>query len=135
VAIAAGIAQGFNYVYFSFFACFMLLVAGGIGGVASRSYGPLFRATIIVAIICAAASANLWPSFSSWQRSGKPADMSYKRVFEAEAYGIKLRRMLLPSESNAIGPWQTGRGETERLGFQAEENEAARLGPLRRPVS
>ena len=131
LAIAAGIAQGFNYLYFSFFACFLLLVASGIGGVAVRSFVPLARAALVVAVISVATFANLWPSLSNWQRNGKPPDMSYKRPAEAEVYGLKLRRLLLPSETNAIDPlahW--ARLDREAQFPNENENEAARLGPF-----
>lgn len=131
LAMVAALAQGFNYIYFSFFACFILLVAGGIGGVAVRSFVPLLRAISIVAVISVAAFVNLWPSFSSWERNGKPPDMSYKVALEAEVYGLKLRRMLVPSEANALRPLAGWAKKDREAQFPNEnENEAARLGPF-----
>jgi phosphoglycerol transferase len=73
---------------------------------------------------------NLTPSFLSWYTNGTP-DLSYKSAEEAEIYGLKIRKMLAPNESN-IAPIFRQWGEKDRsINFPNEnENTSARLGPM-----
>lgn len=131
VGYSAALAQGFSYIYFSFFAVLLFAFAGWMGFVQKRSWRPVKQAAIASGIVILAASLNLVPSFLSWNMHGKPPDMSYKSSIEAEIYGLKIRQMLAPHEDNRVpifGQW--GRRD-KSLSFPNEnENVTARLGPL-----
>lgn len=131
VGYAAAIAQGFNYIYFSFFTLLLLAFAGWFGSVRTRSWRPIKEATLAGLIILVAASINLAPSFLSWHSHGKPPDISYKASAEAEIYGLKIRKMLAPNEANKI-PFFSQWGQQDKITAFPNENEnvSARLGPM-----
>ena len=101
VGYGAALAQGFNYIYFSFFAALIFVFAGWLGFMKKRSWKPVKGAAIGVGIIILTASLNLTPTFLSWYKQGKPPDMNYKSPIEAEIYGLKIRKMLAPHEWNS----------------------------------
>jgi phosphoglycerol transferase len=127
----AAVAQGFDYVYFSFFAVLLFVFAGCLGFVQKRSWKPVKRAALACGIVIFAASLNLTPSFLSWYTYGKPPCMAYKSPRQGEAYGLKIRKMLAPQADNALpGLRQWGRNDIA-VGFNDEnENVMARLGPM-----
>ena len=131
VGYSAALAQGFDYIYFSFFAVLLFAFAGWLGFIQKRSWKPVKGAAIAVAIIIVAASLNLMPSFLSWYTHGKPSDMSYKFPAEAEIYGLKLRKMLAPHEANSVPIFSQWGKRDRSIPFPNEnENITARLGPM-----
>lgn len=131
VGYIAAVAQGFNYIYYSFFTLLLLAFAGWFGVVRTRSWRPIKQASLAGLIILASASINLAPSFLSWHSHGKPPDMAYKSSVEAEIYGLKIRKMLAPNEANQI-PVLSHWGQRDKsVAFPNEnENVTARLGPM-----
>lgn len=127
----ASVAQGFNYIYFSFFALLLFSFAAILGVVQNKSRRPIREAAAAILIILVCATLNLTPSFLSWMEHGKPPDMDYKTAAEAEFYGLKLRKMLAPHQENKV-PFFSQWGKSDRSSnFPNEnENETARLGPM-----
>jgi hypothetical protein len=128
VGLLACIAQGFNYVYFSFFAVLLFAIAALIG---YRQNGMRFlklpAAAITLVTLCTA--LNLAPALKSWDAQGKPPEMGYKSVAEAETYGAKLRLMLSPHRENPVPPLGHVAQKAANAGFPLEnENTTARLG-------
>lgn len=131
VGIFAAIAQGFDYIYYSFFALLLFGFAGWFGSVQARSWHPLKQASIAGIFILFSATINLTPSFLSWQSHGKPPDMAYKSSVEAEIYGLKLRKLLAPNEANRFPVFSQWAQRDKSAGFPLEnENVTARLGPM-----
>lgn len=131
VGYCAVIAQGLNYIYFSFFAVLLFSFAGWLGFIQNRSWKPVKGAVIASLLLIITTSLNLAPSFLSWYEHGKPPDMSYKSTSEAEIYGLKIRKMLAPNEANRV-PIVSLWGRSDRAANFPNENEnvSARLGPL-----
>lgn len=131
VSSAALVAQGFGYVYNSFFTVLLLGFAAISGYLKTRQRGSLKVGAYAIILVLSTASLNLVPSFWSWASFGKPADIGYKSASEAEIYGLKLRRMLTPHEANAL-PLLSSWGKSDaRANFPNEnENVTARLGTL-----
>jgi len=127
----AAIAQGFNYIYFSFFAIVLFVFSGVLGFIQNKSKKPIKEAVIAVALIAFATSINLAPSFISWSQHGKPPDMGYKSAAEAEVYGLKLRKLLVPNEANQLPIISHWARSDKNSNFPNEnENVTARLGPM-----
>lgn len=128
---AALVAQGLNYIYFSFFSVALFLFAGILGFSHSRSLGPLKRAAVASFVLVSVSLLNLVPSFLSWKEHGKPPDMGYKSPMEAEVYGLKIRKMLSPHSENVIpGLSQWARKDAAANFPNENENATARLGLL-----
>lgn len=131
VGYSAALAQGFNYIYFSFFAMLLFAFAGWLGFMQKRSWKPVKGAAIGIGIIILATSLNLMPSFFSWHTHGKPPDMNYKSPQEAEIYGLKIRKMLAPHDANRVPVFSQWGRRDKSISFPNEnENVTARLGPM-----
>ena len=126
---AACLAQGFNYIYFSFFSVLLFGFAAAYAYVNSRSIDAVKVAVVAIGLIIMGAAINLAPSFYSWHKDGKPPEMDYKHPVEAEIYGAKIRRMIAPHKDNPVpifGKW--GQADIS-VGYPNEnENVTARLG-------
>lgn len=128
VGILACVAQGFDYVYYSFFAVLLF----GIAGLLAYRRGERWRLklpALAIAVITLATTINLFPGIQSWRQDGKPPEMAYKSPAEAEFYGLKIRRLLVPHPANPIRPLGKYAEKDLKAGFPNEnENSFARLG-------
>lgn len=126
---AGCLIQGFNYVYFSFFAVPLFTVAAAIGYSRSKSRAVVKTAVIAISIVSIATIVNLSPSLLSWYQNGKPPEMSYKFTAEAEHFGAKIRKMIAPHQDNPV-PFLAKWGNRDlSAGFPHEnENVTARMG-------
>ena len=128
VGLLACVAQGFNYVYYSFFAVLLFAVAALIG---YRSDGIRFLRlpALAITLVTLSTALNLAPALKSWDAHGKPPEMGYKSVAEAETYGAKLRLMLSPHTENRVPPLGQVARKAASANFPLEnENKTARLG-------
>lgn len=129
LACAAAVLQGFNYIYYSFFAAGLLVLCLLWAAVCQRERAVFKRAGLVLVLLVFCSGVNLLPAVASWQREGRPPDMDYKFAAEAEINALKLRKLLLPHESNVlIGSW--ARLDRDARFPNENENEAVRLGPF-----
>ncbi|MDF3034816.1 MAG: sugar translocase [Paucimonas sp.] len=128
IGLAACCAQGFDYIYFSYFAALLFGVAALIAW--RRGERAALRLPLLaIALICVSTAINLFPAYRSWQAEGKPPEMGYKSIAEAEVYGAKLRRMIAPHPDNPVRPLAKYAKRDNHAGFPIEnENVTARLG-------
>lgn len=128
VGLLACVVQGFNYVYYSYFAVLLFVVAAIIG---YRRGGArsLKLAAGAIALVSVSTALNLAPALKTWQAQGKPPEMGYKSVAEAEIYGAKLRQMISPHTENRVPPLGKIAQKAAGANFPLEnENATARLG-------
>jgi phosphoglycerol transferase len=90
-------------VYYAFFACFLLLVAGMAASLSAGHVRPLTRAGILVGCIAAGTAANLAPTFLYQYRHGPNASAIVRSPAEAEMYGVKIAQLLLPITHHRVG--------------------------------
>jgi phosphoglycerol transferase len=129
IAYAGCIAQGFDYVYYSFFAVLLFAFAGVVGYAGTRSRRVLAVAATAIGLVVASASVNLSPSIYSWHSLGKPPEMTYKHPAEAETYGAKLRKMIAPHPQNPVPVLAEWGRHDQGNGYPNDnENVTARLG-------
>jgi hypothetical protein len=120
--------QGFQYVYFSWFAILLFAVAGLLGYVHRRHRDVIVWAVLGIVVLASTSVLNLAPSFYAWQKHGRP-NINYKTTREAEVYGLKIRKLLLPHEENPILPLRSWAVRDRKAVFPHEnENGTARLG-------
>jgi phosphoglycerol transferase len=126
--LLGALVQGFNYVYFSWFAVLLFALAAVLGYACRRRRDIIARAGLAISVIGIAAALNLAPSFYAWQKHGKP-DIGYKTPAEAEVYGLKIRHLLLPHNDNPLPPLRWWAARDRKAAFPNEnENGTARLG-------
>lgn len=131
VGYLSAIAQGFNYIYYSFFSVLLFLFSGWLGYKKNNSLKSLRIAAVAISIITVSSLLNLLPSYRSWQEYGKPPSMDFKTPEQAEIYALKLRKMLAPHEKNIVPVFnQWGRRDLSIPFPNENENSAARLGPF-----
>lgn len=121
--------QGFDYVYYSFFA---VCLFGFAFLVSEDPKATRWLTLSAIAVVAGSTFLNLLPSLLSWKASGIPPDMGYKNLMEAEAYAAKLRKMIVPAVGNPIpllDLW-ADRDIHAYFPFDDTESRTARLGPL-----
>lgn len=127
----AAVAQGLNYIYYSFFALLLFFFGGLLGFRNKRSWKPICDAAMASGVLILISAINLMPSYISWQEHGKLPSMDFKAPQEAEVFGLKLRQMLVPHRDNIIPPFSTWAKRDHSIPFPNEnENYSARLGPF-----
>ena len=126
VALAACVLQGFDYVYYSFFAVLLFSMAALVG---ARDWRALRLPLLAIVLVGSATVLNLAPSLYSWNRDGRPPEIGYKSVAESEIFGAKLRAMILPHTQNPVRPLAKFAIKNQASGFPLDnENQTARLG-------
>jgi phosphoglycerol transferase len=131
-ALLAGCALvGFNYVYYAFFGCFLIVAGALIGAFNDRSRRALAQGAVFVGAISIATLINLAPTFASWSGHGQPIIVPDKTAAESETYGLKIRQLVSPVLEHSFAPFAAWTGEERRAGFPLEtENVKSRLGLL-----
>jgi phosphoglycerol transferase len=128
--LAACALQGLSYVYYSFFACGLLLLAGLIGGIVTRRLTGPKLALRAVAILIGFTALSLAPTVLYWSRHGYNGEVHYKTAAEAEVYGLRIRQMLTPTSDHPLGPFRRVAADVEREFPPDGENTGTRLGSV-----
>ena len=129
VGLIACALQGFDYVYYSFFAVLLFSVATLIAYKRDNGFKQYKLPLLAIAIVMSSTALNMVPTMQSWHKNGSSPDMGYKYTAEAEIYGAKLRRLLMPHPCNIIGPLASIGQKDLAANFPNEnENMYARLG-------
>lgn len=129
VGLIACVLQGFDYVYYSFFAVLLFGVATLISFKREGGYKQFKLPLLAIVIITLSVAINMIPFMQSLHQNGSPPGMGYKSTAEAELYGVKLRRMLSPHPDNFIPPLAKIAQKDLAAKFPNEnENITARLG-------
>jgi phosphoglycerol transferase len=122
------VAVGSSGVYYPFFSCFMLLVAGAIAALKFETFKPLLTAFILVGIIGATVTINLSPSFIYRHKHGT-AGVLQRNPGEAESFGLKISQLILPITGHRINALdQIKRLHNRYTWFN--ESDAASLGTV-----
>ncbi len=132
LTLLACVAQGLSYVYYSFFACALLLVAAPLGWLRTRRARLPLRAAAAVAILAACSLLTVLPTLRYWHRHGYNPDLDYKPPAETDAYALKLRHLLMPIPEHPLAAMREVAASVERARFPGDngENTLSRLGTL-----
>lgn len=125
-AVVICILIGSNGIYYPFFACFLLLVAGISGAVVHRNVKAFAVAALLVVVTFATVVVNLAPSIVYIYKHGD-AGVTQRSVAGPEIYGLKISQLLLPISGHRVGPLNSLK---ERYNQQTvvTESDAAALG-------
>lgn len=117
-------------LYYTIFACFFLLVAGGIVAIRARRLRRLWPAVAVIAVIAVVLVVTISPSVMFKARHGVNAEALHRPLEHVEKYGLKIAQMLLPVPGHRVGPLAdlTDRYKREMLFNQDNENESSALG-------
>ncbi len=112
--------------YYSFFGCFLLLVAGGIVFLRTRNVYPLVTSIVLVAVMGITVAVNLAPSIIYYRQHGAPQSI-VRDPIDAETFGIKITQLLLPVTGHRV-PVLAQLKQTYNRGPLTNETDTATLG-------
>jgi phosphoglycerol transferase len=126
IGVVISILLGCSGVYYPFFFCFLLLVAGAVGVLKFRRLRPLAMAIVFAAITTVTVFVNLSPRFIYQRRHGHAGAM-LRVPSEAESYGLRISQLLLPITVHRIPLFDRIKRYHNR-NVQVSENDSASLG-------
>jgi len=129
MALLAGcVLVGFNYTYYAFFAC-VVLVVGTLLAATQAEWRLAAAGLLCTGVIAVSTAVNLAPSVLAWQRSGRPAAIPAKQAPEADRYGLTFRDLVGPVHGQTFPVLREWTRAEERAGYAPEpERTRARLG-------
>lgn len=131
LTLAACVAQGFSYVYYSVFACALLVFAAPLGWLRTRRARPVLRALGAITLLAACSATMLLPTTLYWHRHGYNPDLDYKPPAETDTYGLKLRHLLLPIAEHPLPPLRALAWKVEAIDFPGDnENQLSKLASV-----
>ena len=113
-------------VYYPFFFCFLLLIAGIVSWFNSRRVAPLLTAMLLIALVCASVVVNHLPTIK-YRRDHDAAAMGNRSFVDAEVMGLKVTQLLLPIGGHRLESLNELKYRYN-LGPLVNENDTASLG-------
>ena len=114
-------------VYYPFFSCYLLMVAGVFAAFHIRSVVPLLRSLFMQGIIAVALFVCLLPTLVHEHLHGHSASM-IRDSQAAEVYGLKIVQMILPGSGHRLEAWNRIGSYYNRMAPLVTENRTAYLG-------
>lgn len=117
-------------IYYAFFTCFLLLVAGLASVLDRKRWRGMFMAGALVAFITTAGLANLAPSLIYRYRNGPNEALPGRTVDEAEHFALKIGQLLLPIDQHVVGRLNPFRQRYDLSPLSSGEKIGATLGAM-----
>lgn len=116
-------------VYYAFFGCFLLLVAGCSCSYYKRTLQPLLNSVGLTIILTMATAANLLPSIAYHIQRGPNPQSIVRCPFHADVFGLKTVQLLLPVTDHRLALLRNLKAKYNTA-FQplVNENDHASLG-------
>jgi phosphoglycerol transferase len=89
-------------VYYAYFGCFFLLVAGFAAFACRRTVAPLLAMTCLLGISAFGVVANISPSLIYQVKNGANTEIVDRPPGAAEIYGLKLAQLMLPQTHHRL---------------------------------
>jgi phosphoglycerol transferase len=90
-------------VYYAFFACYLLLVAGLAAGWQQRRLAPVGISGVLVAVTSLGLAANLAPCYAFQRQNGANPLVARRSPDESNFHGLKLANLVLPGPQHRLG--------------------------------
>lgn len=115
-------------IYYAFFACFFILIAGVVGALNRRNVGALFTSWVLIGVICAGVALQMAPIWINQINHGDNPLVGRRPAKETEEYGLKIAQLLLPVARHRV-PWMEQlRDRYDRTAPLNNENGFSSLG-------
>jgi len=129
VVIAA--LTGLGGVYYAFFTCFFLVVAGVLRAWGERRLMPVVSAVIVCGVIVAALLASLWPSIEYKLTHPRNSEAAQRVACESEIFALKIAQLVLPVTDHRFPLLHDLKARYNRAGTPLiNENDTASLGMI-----
>jgi phosphoglycerol transferase len=117
-------------VYYSFFACFFLLVACLVVFVRDKKFSHIIATVILVCVMGLGVMLNIAPSIIYSHNHGTNTEVGRRSPVETEIYGLKIAQMLLPVSGHRIGILAKDKALYDVKAPLVNENDSASLGVI-----
>ena len=117
-------------VYYAFFACYLLMVAGGAAALGERKLRPLALAGTIVAFTVLGGLANVAPNLIYRFQHGANPEAGHRELVDAEIHSLKIGQMLLPVAEHRLKKWAGARKKYDALPLSDGEKKGSSLGVI-----
>ncbi len=115
-------------VYYAFFSCFFLVLAGGMAFIDKRDAAGLFTSWILIGVICTSLVLQMGPSWIYKMKHGPNPLVTQFAPTETENYGLKIIQLLLPVQEHRITSWANLREWYDSTAPLSNENRHTALG-------
>ena len=122
-AAAVCVIAGSSGVYYAFFACFLLIIAGLASAAAQRRFVPLLSALALAGLIALTILLCLLPHLLLGHRNIATRDAG-----DAETYALKVTQLLLPLSGHRLPALAALKNSYYHAAPLVNENDAATLG-------
>lgn len=130
-ALATAVLLGVGGVYFAYFACFFVMVAGMARAYAERRWAPAASAGILSVVTFAALLVSMLPAVHYRMTHPNNPDSPIRYPAESELYGLKVVQMLMPVTEHRWEPLRTFKARYSKSGTPlVNENDSAALGAV-----
>jgi phosphoglycerol transferase len=127
-SLAIALVQASAGVYYAFFACYLLLVAGGGAALRQRSLRSLAPAAALIAVTSFGGLANMAPNLLYRYRHGANPEVAKRDLNDAEIHSLKIGQMLLPAPRHRLAKWAHARQKYDATPLSAGEKQGCALG-------
>jgi phosphoglycerol transferase len=119
---------GMTGIYYAFFGCFFLLVAG-LGALCARRGRLALGASLgLILAVCVSTGLTLSPSILYKHRNGSNTAAVERGAYEAEVYGLRITQLLLPVTEHRLPLLARFKRSYNRTAPLVNENDTASLG-------
>ncbi len=115
-------------VYYAWFGCWLLIVAGLAASLEQRRWRALGAATTLVLVVAASLLIGLTPSLLHIWRDGRNPEAVQRLPQESEIYGLRLIQLLLPAPGHRLEPLADLRQRYDATAPFVNENSCSSLG-------
>lgn len=102
-AVSVCLLIGSSGIYYAFFTCFFLVVAGVWSCFEARSRRHALSAAVLILLVTLSVAVNFVPSLVYWSQNGRNASAVERGPIGAEVYGLKIDQLLLPVSGHRVG--------------------------------
>ncbi len=117
-------------IYYVFFACFFLLVAGFVAIIKDKKIFYIVTSLILVVILGSGVLLNVAPNLVFVHNHGINIEVGRRSPVESEIYGLKIVQMLLPVSGHRIGIFAKDKALYDAQAPLVNENTSATLGVI-----
>lgn len=117
-------------VYYAFFSCFFLLVAGITTGVHRKNLYHLIVSLSLIVVVSFGVLINISPTIIYRLEQGVNNEVARRSPGEAEAYGLKIDQLLLPVSGHRLAYIANKKEAYNSMAPLVNENDFSSLGVI-----
>ncbi len=128
LVLAATVFCGSSGIYYAFFSCLLLAIAGLFALLEKPSRDTLVRSLVTIGLIGATSFVSMAPALIYQARHESNLEVVQREPKDSEVFGLKLSQMLLPRDGHRIDSWADLKARYSEQSPLVNENKTATLG-------